>query len=130
MTTSEIVGRELAACDLTGDGRFFRLGFIGENGEPGFLSLPADCVKSLIMTLPRVMEQSQRLRYRDNSLRLVFRAHGLRVELASDLATFIVTLTTEDGFAVSFALDDQQIRSFSEALGQRDAAAATAPKAN
>jgi hypothetical protein len=128
MTTRAISVRELTNCELTVDGNHFQLGFIDGEGKACFLSLPSDCLKSLIMTLPQAMERALQIRYRDNSLRLVFRAHRLRIELASDRETFIATLTTQDGFAVSFTLDDAQMLSFADALAAREAAAATAPK--
>jgi hypothetical protein len=39
----------------------------------------------------------------------------VRVERASDRTTFIVTLTTSDGFEVSFSLNGQQLNTLGEA---------------
>lgn len=130
MATSEILVRELTTCELTLDGDQFRLGYIDWKGEACFLILPSDCLKSLVMTLPQAMERVLQIRYRDAALRLVFKAKGLRIELASDRKTFITTLTTQDGFSASFALDDEQMISFGDALAAREAAMATAPKAS
>jgi hypothetical protein len=56
------------------------------------------------MTLPDVLRRSLLLRYRDDSMRVVYPVGSWEVEGAPVPGTVIVTLRTPDGFTVSFAL--------------------------
>jgi hypothetical protein len=112
--TEDLIGEELIAYEVAGDGSWFRMTFNCSNGKPGSLSLPTECLHALIMTLPRTMTQALSARYGDNSLRLVYPAEAVRIERSPDPNTFIMTLVTPDGFAVSFSLSGQQLRALSE----------------
>jgi hypothetical protein len=109
LPSEHIVGEELIAYDVASDGNRFRLSFTCANGKQGSLSFPTECLKSLIMTLPRMMTQALWARYGDESLRLVYPADMVRVERCPDPGTFIMTLTTPDGFGVSFSVTGQQL---------------------
>jgi len=112
--TQDLIGEELIAYEVDGDGSRFRMTFNCANGKPGSLSLPTECLHALIMTLPRMMTQALSSRYGDDSLRLVYPAEAVRIERSPDPSTFIMTLVTSDGFAVSFSLSRQQVRALSE----------------
>ncbi len=62
-----------------------------------------------IMTLPRMMTEALSARFGDDRLRLVFQAVEVLIEGSPDPNTFIITLTTPDGFSVSFSLNRQQL---------------------
>jgi hypothetical protein len=128
-TTRAIDNREtngILLCSFTEDGAAAGYGdmshphfgsgmtFNCANGKPGSLSLPTECLHALIMTLPRMMTQALLARYGDDSLRLVYPAEAVRIERSPDPNTFIMTLVTPDGFAVSFSLSKQQLRALSE----------------
>jgi hypothetical protein len=70
--SEDLIGEELIAYDVDVDGSWFRMTFKCANGKPGSLSLPAECLHALIMTLPRMMTQALSARYGDDSLRLVY----------------------------------------------------------
>jgi hypothetical protein len=100
----EIVGKELIAYDIASDGDWFRMSFICVNGKRGSLSLPTECLMALIMTLPRMMTEALSARFGDD-----FQAVEVLIEGSPDPNTFIITLTTPDGFSVSFSLNRQQV---------------------
>ena len=112
--TEDLIGEELIAYEVAGDGSWFRMTFNCANGKPGSLSLPTECLHALIMTLPRMMTQALSAQYGDDSLRLVYPAETVRIERSPDPNIFITTLVTPDGFAVSFSLSGQQLRALSE----------------
>lgn len=114
--TQTIVVKELGVLNLAGDGSRVFMTLVCEGASQTVVSLPADCLKSLIMTLPQVMRQALRLQHNDESLRLVYPADQIRVEQSSDPKTIIVTLATTDGFEVSFGLAPQQIMDLSIAV--------------
>jgi hypothetical protein len=111
--TQDLIGEELIAYEVDGDGSRFRMTFNCANGKPGSLSLPTECLHALIMTLPRMMTQALSSRYADDSLRLVYPAEAVRIERSPDPNTFIMTSVTPDGFAVSFSLS-RQLHALSE----------------
>jgi hypothetical protein len=67
------------------------------------------------MTLPRMMTQALWAKYGDESLRLVYPADIVRIEGSPDPNSFIVTLTTPDGFEVSFSLNREQLDTLGKA---------------
>jgi hypothetical protein len=109
-----IVGKELIAYDIASDGNRFRMNFTCVNGKQGSLSFPTECLNALIMTLPRMMTRALWAKYGDDRLRLVYPADRVRIERSPDPNTFIMTLTTPDGFEVSFSLNGRQL----DALGK------------
>ena len=80
------------------------------------LSLPIDCVNSLMMTLPKMMATAIQRRHRDPSLRLTFPLESFRVEPGSDRSTRILTLSTRDGFTGSFAVGGEVLRAIGSAV--------------
>jgi hypothetical protein len=123
-----IEGHSLVSFDVAADGTRFRLNVADARGKAVSLSLPAECLNQLIVTLPRMSVRALRNRYCDDSLRVVYPAASIRIELASDAKTFIVTLETADGFSVSFGLSQDQLSVF--ALLERDWGARVRATAN
>jgi hypothetical protein len=127
----EIEGRELIAYDIAPDGSRFRMRFKCQDGSDCAVSFPHDCLKSLMMTLPRIMAQAMRAKYRDDMLRLVYPADTIRLEQSSDPKTVILTFVTTDKFAVSFSLSKEQMSAISKAaLLPEEATARTMPSFN
>jgi hypothetical protein len=115
MVGDEIVGQELITYDVASDGSRFRMSFTCSGGKQGSLSLPTECLRALMMTLPRIMNQALRARYGDESLRLVYPADLIRIERSFDPKTLILTLVTPDAFEVSFSLTGEQMVTLREA---------------
>jgi hypothetical protein len=106
----KIFGDKLTTFELAPDGSRFCMNVADESGQSRGLSLPSECLVQLIMTLPEMASQALRMRYRDNSLRVVFPLGAMRVEAAHIDETTILTLATEDGFAVSFGLTANDLK--------------------
>lgn len=102
MTTIRV--KSLTAFSVAPDGANIAIGVADEDGGAGALTLPTDCLRELMMTLPEMMRRALRLQHHDPSLRLVYGTAGWEVERSTVSGTFIVTLRTPDGFHVSFAL--------------------------
>jgi hypothetical protein len=114
--TTEIDGRALAGVEVGVDGAFFRLNITDTDERLVSVKLPADCLRSLIMTLPTVASRALSLRYKDESLRIVYPAHSTFVERSTDPDVFIVTFETPDTFKISFGLSVRQCRSIAERI--------------
>ncbi|MCW5748628.1 MAG: hypothetical protein KIT36_20735 [Alphaproteobacteria bacterium] len=123
-----IVGRALRTFQVEPGGDAFRLNFENSDGAAASLTLPADCLRSLIMTLPRVAAQALRAKYHDDTLRLVYPVGGWTLELATDGRHLILTLRTPDSFEVSFALSDRDAASLASSLAGRRASGDLAPE--
>jgi hypothetical protein len=115
MTTQDFVVQKLTTFVVTDDGTHLRMNVACRDGAEVSLGLPTECLQELMMTLPRMMSEALRVRYHDESLRLVYPADNIRIELSSDPKTIIVTLATPDGFEVSFGLTRQQMTVFDTA---------------
>jgi hypothetical protein len=105
VTTSEkIFGHSLTTFEIEPDGSRFCMNVADETGHQRGLSLPTDCLTQLIMTLPEMAAKALKMRYRDDSLRIVYPLCAMHVEATHTDQFTILTLSTEKGFTVSFAL--------------------------
>ena len=78
------------------------------SGAPVRLTFSTEVLSSLVMTLPQMVTAAVQRHRNDPSARLVYPLAESKMELGTDLSTRILTLTTPDGFTVSFALTDAQ----------------------
>jgi hypothetical protein len=122
------MGTDIEAADLTTfeiapDGSRFRICVVDIEGQPASLGLPTDCLPNLIMTLPRMAAQALRARNRGDSLRIVYPADRLRLEQGDVAGILILTLTTPDGFEVSFGVRAGDLVQVQRAAGSPDPAA-------
>ncbi len=127
----DINGKALTTCQVDSAGEAFRLNFESADGQAASLTLPSECLKALLMTLPRLTAQALRAKYRDETLKVVYPVGDWSLHLASDGVHRILTLGTPDGFEVSFALQDDDAAGLAASFGepQRDTAALL-PKMN
>jgi hypothetical protein len=116
MTT--IRAKSLTTFSVAPDGANIAIGVADEEGRAGELTLPTDCLRELMMTLPEMMRRALRLQHHDPSLRLVYCTAGWEVERSTVSETFIVTLRTQDGFHVSFALTAADLSDMAAAAGE------------
>jgi hypothetical protein len=108
----------LTTFSVAPDGTSIAIGVADQEGKAAALTLPADCLKALMMTLPEMMRRALRLQHHDPSLRLVYPAAGWEVERSTVPGTLIVTLRTADEFHVSFALTAADLRGMAEATSE------------
>jgi hypothetical protein len=90
------------------------------SGRSVSLTFPTEVLSGLVMTLPRMVTDAIQRGRNDPSARLVYPLAEFTTELSTDLSTRILTLSTLDGFAVSFGVSDEQFRE----LARSDAQAA------
>jgi hypothetical protein len=103
--------RGLTRFEIADDGTAVSLVAEDAAGRPVTLAFPVEMLSSLIMTLPRMVTSAVQRRNNDPSARVVYPLSDFGIELSTDLRTRILTLTTHDGFTVSFGLSDDQFRS-------------------
>jgi hypothetical protein len=116
---AEIEGRQLTTYSVASDGKRFSLNFTDSEGRPAAVTLPTECLNELLMTLPRMISEALRARYRDSSLRLVFPAEQWQLAHGED-SRLILTIGTSGGFEASFAFEPDQLRSIADTV--KDAA--------
>ena len=97
-----IRGERLTNFEISPDGSRFCMNVADSSGHPLGLSLPAECLISLVMTLPKIASQALKLRFNDDSLRLVYPLGAVHLETSQVEEITILTLCTNDGFAISF----------------------------
>jgi hypothetical protein len=112
----KIESQTLTTCDISADGRSISLGFVDAAGQTQAVHFPIDQAGSLAMTLPALIERALKLTYGDESLRYTYPLGSWKFEHARDHAQGIVTLSTTDGFSVSFSLRERQQHELGEAL--------------
>ena len=108
----EIIRAErLTTFEVSPDGSRFCLHVADAGGTTHGLSLPAECLVSLIMTLPEVASRALKAKFSDESLRIVYPLGTMKVEATHMDEITILTLATDDGFSVSFGLKADDLKS-------------------
>jgi hypothetical protein len=104
----------LSDVKLDANGAYFELLGRTRAGDPWSVNLPCEVLQNLILTLPTVAVNALRRKHHDESLRIVYPANSVDIELATDHRTFIVTLRTDDDFHVCFGLSEAQCESIGD----------------
>src|SRR5262249_55116126 len=107
------------------DGSRFCMNVADETGRERGLSLPSDCLTQLIMTLPEMASKALKMRYRDNTLRIVYPLCALQAEASPIEQLTILTLSTTNWFTDSFGLTSDDLRQLERTA--RDARLADRP---
>lgn len=89
------------------------------------MTLPVECLRSLMMTLPDVIERALRARHGDHTLKVVYPMGGWSLHTAAGSDGVILTIMTPDGFKVSFNLTPADTASLAASLEQVDCPAAS-----
>lgn len=118
-----ITSTRLTTCSLVKEGRAIRLEFLDGEGKPVAVEFPFDQAQSIVMTLPRMLSKALQRRTRSPSSRYVFTLGRWSIE-SSDGKSLIVTMSTADGFQVSFAIPFDACRAMGWALGHEGRSAA------
>src|SRR5262245_20966832 len=99
-----IVSRSLTTCEPTRDGASIRLGFLDEAGKPVSVEFAFEQAASLVMTLPGLLSAALKSRTGSEQSRFVFSLGKWTLESAEDSPCLFATLTTTDGFEVTFGI--------------------------
>jgi hypothetical protein len=102
--------KRLARFETGDDGASISLVAEDARGRSIRLTFPTEVLSSLIMTLPQMVTAAVQRRRNDPTARLVYPLAESTTEFSTDFSTRILTLKTLDGFAVSFAVSDDQFR--------------------
>jgi len=126
----EIIGRQLTTCQVDATGTSFRMGFEAEDGRPAAVILPVDCLRSLLMTLPGVIERALRARYKDDTVKLIYPTGGWSLHTAVRSNNTILTMKTVDGFEVAFALAPEDVDGLVTSLVESERLVPVTPAVN
>jgi hypothetical protein len=126
----EIIGKSLTDCQVDPSGELFRLNIACVDGQPASVVLPVECLRSLMMTLPDAIERALQARYDDDTLKVVYPMGGWSIHSAEGSEGMILTITTPDGFKVSFKLTHADASNLATSLGEVDASAEPKPAYN
>jgi hypothetical protein len=108
--------QELTTWAVMPGGHHIRLDLSTPDGKPGSIVVSFDTLSSLIMTLPRMLQEALNARCSDGSLRVVQALDSWRIEQARGDLSMILRLSTADGFEVAFALNGRDADSLGAAL--------------
>ncbi len=116
MNRSVIKGERLTTWAATPDGERVELGVENDSGRFCTISLPIALLSALMMTIPRMLRHALQARFGDGSLRMIHELGDWRVERALDADASILSLTTTDGFEVTFAVATPEADRLGETL--------------
>ena len=107
----KITLRELTTCGVQPGGEALELNFVDATGTEICLQVPFDHAQAMAMTLPRLLDLALKQVTGNPQARYVFPLGRWSIETASDDNCLITTLSTEDGFEVSFGMPPEACRS-------------------
>ncbi|MCW5255280.1 hypothetical protein [Verminephrobacter aporrectodeae] len=90
------------------DGTCIRMFTEDSVGLASTVTLTLECLQSLTMTLPAMATSMIQRSQNDPTVRVTYPVDRFQIELSADMRTKILTLTTPDGFSVSFSLNEEQ----------------------
>jgi hypothetical protein len=122
----EIDVKELTTYDICEDGKSVVLKLADADGNATALTFKIAELGNLVMTLPSLIEAALQRQFLDTSLRFAYPIGSWSVEQASDPASVIVTLRTQDGFGVSFSMAKSKADELGNAMS-RGSSLATSP---
>lgn len=121
--TETIVSNRLTTCHVAEDGAV-RLEFLDDAGRPVSVEFPFAQAQSIAMTLPHLLSRALRRLTGNKQVRFVFRLGQWSLEAGGSCA--ILTLSTEDGFEVSFGLPLGACRAMGDLLAREGGASEVA----
>jgi hypothetical protein len=113
---NEIDVGSLGTCQISSDGHWIRLNLRDTRGNPVPLNLTLSSVQQLLMRLPRLLSRAFQAQYADASMRAVFPLSDWRLETGARSENFILTMTTPDGFEVSFSIGARALAQIASAV--------------
>jgi len=126
--SAHVEAETLTTFEVTGDGSRIRLNATASDGAPVSFSLPTDCLRQMVMTLPRIAIEALRRQHDDSSLRIVYPAGSWHIEqCTAHEGTFIFTLSTPDGFEASFGFGQSKMRALERSIRDANARVTTVP---
>lgn len=108
-------------------GQHVEVGFTDHTGEAVSLEVPQECLSTLLMTLPRMIEMALRRRTGNPALRQVYPLGDWQLHLGAEPNSIIISLATPDGFSVSFCAPFEQAAELGQALARQDQVEAAEP---
>jgi hypothetical protein len=118
-----ITSSQLTTCSLVKEGRAIRLEFLDSEEQRVAVEFPFDQAESIVMTLPQMLSKALQQHTRSPSSRYVFTLGRWSIERC-DEKSLIVTMSTVDGFQVSFAIPFDACRALAWAIRQGGSSAA------
>jgi hypothetical protein len=107
---------KLTRCGALDDGETIKLEFLDQSRNPISLLLYFQDAESIAMTLPRLLTQAVKAQTGKDNSRYVFALGRWLLEGVEDDQSLILTLTTLDGFEVSFRIPHATCRALGWAL--------------
>jgi hypothetical protein len=100
----KISSARLTTCDVLRDGKAIRLDLVDQSGADVSLQLPFDQAQAVAMTLPSLLTRALKSLTGSDAARYVFPLDHWTVERTDGSADLLLTLATDDGFNVCFAI--------------------------
>jgi hypothetical protein len=111
---SPIKAESLTHYEVASDGTHCRLCFLDTDGVEQSVELPVACLQQLMLTIPKITCEALRGLYNDGALELVHVVESWQVR-AGTSRRVILTLTTPDGFSISFSISSAELGELADA---------------
>ena len=98
----KIRSSKLTTCNVSLDGSTLALSLLDHSESPVTLELPLEQAEVVAVTLPHLLSQAVKRKTGNDKSRYVFKVYEWAIETVEDHDSLIVTLTTGNGFSVSF----------------------------
>jgi hypothetical protein len=107
---------KLTTCGALDDGETIKLEFLDQSRNPISLLFSFEDAESIAMTLPRLLTRAVKAQTGKDNSRYVFALGQWLLEGVEDHQSLILTLTTVDGFEVSFRIPHATCRALGWSL--------------
>ena len=113
---SEIEVQTLTTYEVSPDGWGVRMNVIDAEGKPARVVLPLECLRSLALSMPKMVSDAVSRGGGDPNVRVVHHVASWYLERAQQSAAILLTIETGDGFPISFAMMERELVDMADGL--------------
>src|SRR5215510_3005996 len=117
----EVLG--LDTYEVAPDGAGVRMNVIDVAGNLARILFPADCLRALAVTMPKIISDVMSGGCGDPSIRIAHGVESWYLERGSDNRTILLTIETLDQLRISFALGESQLVALADGISTHEAEA-------
>lgn len=123
----EIEVESLTTYEVSPDGWGVRMNVIDAAGRPARVVLPIDCLRSLALSMPKMISDTISGGCGDPNVRVVHNVAAWHVERSQEGLAILLTIETGDGMPISFAMMEKELVEMADGLSGHEVEAFSAP---
>jgi len=120
---TEIEVLALTTYEVAPDGSGIRMNMIDADGNPARMLMPVDCLRTLAVTMPKMISDTVSGGRGDPSIRIAHSVESWYLERSTQASTVLLTMETGDRLRITFALSEADLVALADGISTHEAEA-------